>query len=575
VPHFGYECAYAYSHPKCEGLPRGVLSGEGKISKEPAFIKRGGRANLFSKQILLGSKEKIMQQLTAVVGLVYSAAMMSMTMYGLHSLLNTIFYILKKIRPQPKKNLPRLTEWPPVTIQLPIYNEKYMVKRLLQAVRHLDYPSNRLQIQVLDDSTDETIELVNSLVEEYKSSGLNIELIHRPNRQGYKAGALSYGLPQATGELIAIFDADFIPEPDWLKKTVPLFQEQKLGCLQTRWGHTNRNYNSLTQVEALGIDGHFVVEQTVRSDNNLFLNFNGTAGLWRRACIEDTGGWEWDTLTEDLDLSYRAQMRGWRIGYVPDVVVPAELPALAEAYKKQQFRWAKGSIQVARKTLWKVLTEANLPWYVRVMAFMHITGYFVLLLMLIVLLLTLPVGLLAPNLLKAFPLSFIAAIGPPLLYMSATSRHSAPLRERLRLLPLLIISGFGISLSTSIAVIQGMFGNGGTFVRTPKLNHMNSRKQNEKFDAAYIPSISPIVWGEIALGFYAIATIWILYPRLGIGIVPWMMIYALGYFYIAGLNIIQHYPRLNEWINKVFARPEKAPVNGKRRRSEAPSDGLM
>jgi cellulose synthase/poly-beta-1,6-N-acetylglucosamine synthase-like glycosyltransferase len=492
-------------------------------------------------------------------------------MYGLHSLLNTILYLSKKVRPQPKKNLPRLTEWPPVTIQLPIYNEKYMVKRLLQAVRRMDYPSNRLQVQVLDDSTDETTELVSQLVEEYKASGMNIQLIHRPNRQGYKAGALSYGLPQATGELIAIFDADFIPESDWLKKTVPLFQEERLGCLQTRWGHTNRNYNSLTQVEALGIDGHFIVEQTVRSENNLFLNFNGTAGLWRRACIEDAGGWEWDTLTEDLDLSYRAQLRGWRIGYVPDIVVPAELPALVEAYKKQQFRWAKGSIQVARKTLWKVLKESNLPWYVRVMAFLHITGYIVHLLMLMVLLLTLPVGLLAPNLLKAFPMSILAAIGPPLLYMTATSSHSAPLRERLRLLPLLIVSGFGISFSTSLAVVQGMFGKGGVFVRTPKLNHMNSRKQNEKVDAAYMPSISPVVWGEIALAFYAIATIWILYPHFGFGIVPWMMIYALGYFYMAGLNIIQHYPRLNEF----FARPEKVRANGKRRRSEAPSDSLM
>jgi len=516
-----------------------------------------------------------MQPLAVVIGIVYSIVLISLTMYGLHSLLTTILYILKKIRPEPKKTVPCLTEWPPVTIQLPIYNEKYMVRRLLQAVKRLDYPSSRLQVQVLDDSTDETTELVAQLVEEYKASGLNIDVIHRPNRQGYKAGALNYGFPQSTGELIGIFDADFIPEPDWLKKTVPLFQEKNLGCLQTRWGHINRNYNSLTQVEALGIDGHFIVEQTVRSQNNLFLNFNGTAGLWRRACIEDAGGWQWDTLTEDLDLSYRAQLRGWRIGYIPDIVVPAELPSQVEAYKKQQFRWAKGSIQVARKTLWHVLKETSLPWYVRIMAFLHITGYIVHLLMLMVLLLTLPVGLLAPNLLKAFPMSILAALGPPLLYMTATSSHSAPLRERLRLLPMLIISGFGISFSNSIAVIQGMIGNGGVFVRTPKLNHMNSRKRNEKIDSAYIPPISPIVWGEIGLAFYALATIWFLYPHFGFGIVPWMMIYALGYFYMAGLNIIQHYPRLNEWTTKHFARSEKVRANGKRRNSRAPSDSVM
>ncbi len=217
------------------------------------------------------------------------------------------------------------------------------------------------------------------------------------------------------------------PAADWLKRTVPYFKNEQLGCLQTRWGHTNRKYNSLTRVEAMAIDGHFIVEQTVRSRNDFLLNFNGTAGLWRRTCIEDAGGWQWDTLTEDLDLSYRAQMRGWKIDYLPDVVVPAELPPHVEAYKNQQFRWAKGSFQVVRKILPKLLERSKLPWHIRLLALLHITGYGVHPLMLAILLLTLPVGLFAPQAFKLFPLSMIAGLGPPLVYLSAKAAHGPSL----------------------------------------------------------------------------------------------------------------------------------------------------
>lgn len=494
---------------------------------------------------------------TYFVGFLYIAVLTSLALYGFRDLTTTILYLHAQIHPKRKKSVPPLDNWPFVTIQLPIYNEKYIVKRLLRAVTRLDYPADRLQIQVLDDSTDETAHLVSKLVEEYKSRGVDIELIHRANRQGYKAGALEQGLSSASGELIGIFDADFVPQPDWLKKTVPLFQEQKLGCLQTRWGHTNRDYNSLTRAEALAIDGHFVIEQTVRSENNLFLNFNGTAGLWRRACIEDAGGWEWDTLTEDLDLSYRAQMRGWRVGYIPSIVVPAELPSEVEAFKKQQFRWAKGSFQVVRKILPSVIEESGLPWHVRLMAFLHLTGYVVHPLILSTLLLTLPVGLLIPGALKAFPLSVLAAAGPPLLYVTATTPDTPSARERLRLLPLLILTGFGISLSTSIAVLQGLIGKGGAWVRTPKLNQMNSQKKGEAIDHTYLSPISPLVWGEIGLGLYALATIIILYPYYGWSIAPWMLIYVLGYFYIAGLNLSQHNPALNEWASRYILHPGK------------------
>jgi cellulose synthase/poly-beta-1,6-N-acetylglucosamine synthase-like glycosyltransferase len=467
-----------------------------------------------------------------------------------NNLLISFLYLRIKMRPKAKKIVPHPKEWPAVTIQLPIFNEKYTVKRLLQAITQLDYPAERLQIQVLDDSTDETAHLVSQLVNEYRSHGINIEQICRSDRQGYKAGALSHGLQRASGELVAIFDADFVPAADWLKKTVPHFQNEKLGCLQTRWGHTNRHYNSLTRAEALGIDGHFVIEQTVRFENDFFLNFNGTAGLWRKACIADAGGWKADTLTEDLDLSYRAQLRGWKIAYLPDVIVPAELPSQVEAFKKQQFRWAKGSIQVVRKILPEVLKRKDLPWYVRFMAFMHLTGYVVHPLMLALMILILPVGLLIPDAFKATPVSTVASLGPPLLYMLVSGFQTIPLRDRLKLLPLLTVTGFGISLSTSAAVFEGLVGKGGVFVRTPKLNQMNVRKSNPVIDRTYLEPISRLVWAEIGLGFYALITMILLYPIIGWGIIPWMSIYMIGYFYIAGLNLLQHSPKRGKQARK-------------------------
>jgi cellulose synthase/poly-beta-1,6-N-acetylglucosamine synthase-like glycosyltransferase len=494
-----------------------------------------------------------MQILIDTIGALYLLVILGLSLYGLNSFITTVLYVFRPHQLKNRKKVLPLKMWPTVTIQLPIFNEKYTVERLLKAVTKLDYPRKRLQIQVLDDSTDDTAKLVKDLVQKYKSRGFDIEWQHRTDRKGYKAGALSEGLSSATGQLIAIFDADFVPKPDWLQKTVPLFRNRKLGCLQTRWGHTNRKYNSLTQAEAMAIDGHFIVEQTARSQNDLFLNFNGTAGMWRRACIEDAGGWQWDTLTEDLDLSYRAQMRGWKIDYLPEVVVPAELPSQVEAFKKQQFRWAKGSFQVVRKILPKVF-ESILPWRVRLMAILHLTGYFIHPLMLASLLLTLPVGLLFPEAFKLFPFSMFAGLGPPLLYMVATAPNTPPLLERLKLLPLLTITGFGISLSTSIAVLQGLTKMGGAFVRTPKLNLGNSHKENKNIDLGYIPPISRMVWVEIALGIYALITGIVLQPSMGWGVVLWMVLYMLGYFYIAGLNLIQHMPVKDKDMAKSFAR---------------------
>jgi cellulose synthase/poly-beta-1,6-N-acetylglucosamine synthase-like glycosyltransferase len=498
-----------------------------------------------------------MQQLSDVIGALYRLIVLGLALYGIHNLVTTVLFIRTKSKSDQLQPIPSVKEWPRVTIQLPIFNEKYTLERLLQSVAQLDYPADRLQIQVLDDSTDDTAQLASRLVEKHRAAGVNIEWIHRNSRKGFKAGALYEGLRSATGELIGIFDADFLPNPDWLRKTVPYFQDEELGCLQTRWGHTNRNYNLLTKAEALAIDGHFIVEQTVRSGNDLFLNFNGTAGLWRRACIEDAGGWHWDTLTEDLDLSYRAQMRGWKIRYKPEVVVPAELPAEVEAFKKQQSRWAKGSFQVVRKILPNLLRRTDLPWYVRLIATLHLTGYLVHPLVLALLLFALPVGLLEPNAFTALPISGLAAFGPPLLYLTANSSLKVPWKERLKMLPLLVVVGFGISLSTSIGVLEGITGKKASeWVVTPKLNLSDSSKQNMSTARSNLKPVSRLVWAEIGLALYALVTILVLAPSLGWGMIPWMALYILGFFYIAGLNVIQHYPKLARRI-KALKKEER------------------
>ncbi|MBI1878794.1 MAG: glycosyltransferase, partial [Chloroflexi bacterium] len=261
---------------------------------------------------------------------------------------------------------------PSVTVQLPIFNEALVVERLIDAIARLDYPAHLLQIQVLDDSTDETSEIALARVVEHRRLGLNIELLHRSDRTGFKAGALKNGLETATGEFIAIFDADFVPEPDFLKRTVPhLAANPQLGFVQTRWGHLNRHYSYLTATQALAMDGHFGVEQTARNRSGLMMGFNGTAGVWRRACIETAGGWQGDTIAEDLDLSYRAQLSGWSCLFLPDVVAPAEIPPQLAAFKRQQFRWAKGSIQCLKKLGWQVC-RASLPWPVKIQALIHL-----------------------------------------------------------------------------------------------------------------------------------------------------------------------------------------------------------
>ncbi len=428
--------------------------------------------------------------------------------------------------------------YPNVTVQLPVYNERHVVERLIDAVINLDWPAHRLEIQVLDDSTDDTQQIVAATLKRHQARGTKIRLehIHRADRQGFKAGALQQGLASASGEFVAIFDADFLPPPDFLQKTIPLFSDSKVGCVQTRWGHVNPETSHLTRAQALGIDGHFVVEQNARHMVGAFLNFNGTAGVWRHDCMVDAGGWQGDTLTEDLDLSYRAQLRNWRMVYQPDMVVPAELPVQISGFKRQQFRWAKGSIQTAIKLLGK-LWQAPQPLWLKLMGTLHLTNYSVHPMMLLNLILTLPMTMSDSPFLLLTPLFTITAIGPPLLYWTAM-RHQpfSPLVKTGRL-ALLIALGTGLSLNNTKAVSEAIFGINSEFKRTPKF--AVTSQVNDWQTSAYALPRNPAAWLELALALYAFGLlIWSL--SLGIWwLILWLMLYAGGYSYVAGLAFVQ------------------------------------
>ncbi len=465
----------------------------------------------------------------------FSAALLAI--YGFNSLLLT--WLSSRYTPQFKQSddTPE-NEVPSVTVQLPVYNERHVVKRLINAVTQLKWPADRLQIQILDDSTDDTRQIITEVIARYRAAkGPLIEHIRRPDRTGFKAGALQYGLASASSEFVAIFDADFIPPPDFLQNTIPHFSDARVGCVQTRWGHVNPDSSRLTQAQALGIDGHFIVEQTARHTVKAFLNFNGTAGVWRRACMEDAGGWQGDTLTEDLDLSYRAQFRGWRIAYLPRVVVPAELPVQLNAFKRQQFRWAKGSIQTALK-LMKKLWQVQQPLWVKLMGTIHLSNYAVHPLMLLNLFLTLPMALSESGFLPS-TVFVTSAIGPPLLYWTAMRRSgTAPtLPSRLGRLALLIGLGTGLSFNNSRAVFEAVFKIQSDFKRTPKFAVTGQTRQWQT--STYALPRDPAVWIELALALYAVGLLgWVMMQGMW-WLILWLAMYTGGYSYIAGLAFVQ------------------------------------
>ncbi|UCD41127.1 MAG: glycosyltransferase family 2 protein [Chloroflexota bacterium] len=420
-------------------------------------------------------------------------------------------------------------DWPQVTVQLPVYNERYVVERLIESVAALDYPRDRLHIQVLDDSSDITSEIVSRSVSAFQSRGTDIAHVQRSKRRGYKGGALAYGMRFAKGDFIAIFDADFMPTPGFLKRTIPYFERDiEIGCLQTRWGHLNRENSWLTRTQANGIDGHFIIEQETKSEAGLFLNFNGTAGVWRRQCIEDAGGWQHDTLTEDLDLSYRAQLRGWKIRYLPHIITPAELPEKISAFKSQQFRWAKGSIQTARKMLGE-LWRSSQPLVVKVEGTIHLTHYAVHPLMIINLLLIVPLLLGRNFLLNIYPFFALAAIGPLFMYLTAMGKQKVPMLRRLFNLLMLVLLGMGLSLNNTRAVAEALIGKKTPFKRTPKYNLRNDQYGGKNLD--YLLPRSGMVWLEALVGLYAVALLLVALSQGNWGLVFWLSLISGGYIY--------------------------------------------
>ncbi|MDA8019891.1 MAG: glycosyltransferase [Thermoanaerobaculia bacterium] len=480
---------------------------------------------------------RALEVLPPTILVLYYAVLGILALYGLHRLALVWSY---RRHDESEVVPPAPAEWPAVTVQLPLFNERYVAERLIEAVCALEYPRHRLEIQVLDDSVDETRHIVARKVEEMKGRGLDIVHLHREDRHGYKAGALAAGCAAAKGELLAVFDADFVPPPSFLVDSVPYFTaDPGLGMAQARWGHLNREQSLLTAVQAILLDGHFVVEHTARHRTGCLFNFNGTAGIWRRQAIRDAGGWDHDTLTEDLDLSYRAQLAGWRFHYLPDLVVPAELPADINAYKSQQHRWAKGSIQTARKLLGTVL-GTTLPFRAKLEAFVHLTANASYLLMLLLSALIFPAMYLRRGedawMLVAFdlPLFLAATVSVVVFFVHSQKREGGiPAWRCLLRMPALMAVGIGLSVNNAQAVWNGLWQDGGVFHRTPKAGETKSKA-------------SPAVYRLRANLSFALETTLALYFFICFALaihfqmwlsIPFLWLFLQGYVYMTWLGL--------------------------------------
>lgn len=431
--------------------------------------------------------------------------------------------------------------YPKVVTQLPMYNEKMVACRVIEAVAAMDYPRSRHHIQVLDDSTDETREYVDQTVDNLKKAGYNIQVVRRVDRTGFKAGALQNGLDYTDAEFVAIFDADFVPTVDFLKKSVAFFVNRpNLGLVQGRWTHLNKNASLITRGQAMGIDGHFMIEQAARSWNNLFMNFNGTAGIFRRKAIETSGGWQHDTLTEDMDLSYRMQLAGWETEYVPELAVPAEIPEDVNAFKNQQFRWAKGSIQTAIKII-PLLLEKKISPFKFIQAVLHLTHYVVHPLMLMLALLTMPVLFfvkitLAPVWMACIIVAMVLATsGPSTMYMVSQHFIGNKIRKQFFLIPAMMLIGTGLAVNNGKAVIEAILKKSSPFHRTPKKGQAKSTKGYKP-----IKDITCIV--EILIGLYCFAGLKMFMGYTNFLVSPFLALYASGFLFVGILSIV-HFRR--------------------------------
>jgi cellulose synthase/poly-beta-1,6-N-acetylglucosamine synthase-like glycosyltransferase len=482
-----------------------------------------------------------MMSLDTFVLLAYFFVLSILGIYGWHRYYLVYLYMKHKDRaPGPP---PPVSEWPVVTVQLPIYNEMYVVDRLIDTVCELDYPKDKLEIQVLDDSTDETRDIAELAVRRQAGRGFDIKYLHRTDRTGFKAGALEAALHVARGEFIAIFDADFVPPSDFLTRTVPYFVNPRLALVQARWGHLNHDYSLLTRIQAILLDGHFVLEHGGRNRSGCFFNFNGTAGVWRREAIGDAGGWQHDTLTEDLDLSYRAQLRGWEFLFLPGLVTPAEVPVEMNAFKSQQHRWAKGSIQTCRKLLPYIL-QADLPLKVKVEAFFHLTANFNYVLMVLLSILMFPAMYYRYNmgwtemLLIDVPL-FAAATASVINFYLVSQREGYPddWRSRVKYLPLVMALGIGLAVNNTRALLEALFGQPGEFTRTPKygIERNDDDWQHKKYHQTM--PIQPLI--EIALGVYFTGTVLYALANGIYGTLPFLMLFQFGFLYAGLMSLLQ------------------------------------
>ncbi|MGB6525967.1 MAG: cellulose synthase family protein [Candidatus Acidiferrales bacterium] len=472
----------------------------------------------------------------------YFVVLVILATYGIYRyVLVYNFYRYRHNIPGPP---PPVVEWPKVTIQLPIFNERYVVERLVDCVAQFDYPHEKLDIQLLDDSTDETQDVARACVERHQQLGVPITYIHRENREGFKAGALQEGLKTATGDLVAIFDADFLPPADFVKRTVPYFADPKLAMVQTRWSYINRDYSALTEAEAILLDGHFVIEHGARYRRGSFFNFNGTGGVWRRTAIVDAGGWQHDTLTEDTDLSYRAQLRGWHFLYLPEIDCPSELPVEMNAFKSQQARWAKGLMQTAIKILPRVL-RSNEPGYVKAEAFFHLTANISYPLMVILSVILLPAMIVRfyqgwfQMCLIDLPL-FLASTCSISCFYLASERVLYPKTwwRSIIYLPFVMAVGIGLSVRNAVAVIEALVGKQSEFVRTPKYKiDKNDRgawlKRKYRKRAGWIP------YAEVLLGLYFAATVLYAIQNENYITVPFLLLFVWGYLYTGLMSLGQ------------------------------------
>ena len=472
----------------------------------------------------------------------YFAVLLLLAVYGVHRLVIVALYHRTRRRaPAERRSLQR---WPRVTVQLPIYNEMYVAERLLEAAAAIDYPRRRLQIQVLDDSTDETTGIVAAKVAELRRRGIEADHVRRVDRVGFKAGALAAGLATASGEFICIFDADFVPPRDMLRRTLPHFDDPQVGLVQARWGHINRDFSLLSRAQAMQLDAHFVVEHAARNRSGRFFNFNGTAGVWRRSTIEDAGNWQHDTLTEDLDLSYRAQLRGWRFVYLDGLEAPAELPVQMSGLKSQRHRWTKGAVQTARKLL-RRLWASPAPLRAKVEGTFHLTSNINYPLNLALAVLIFPAMLIRMRVgfgeFLAFdaPVFLCGTLSVYAYYLLAQRELGRLDADVCRALPGLILMDTGLAVNNTVAVAEGFRRDPGEFVRTPKFSVV--RAGERWVDKLYKGRNDWLCWLELAIGLYFSATVVLaiqlrMWPAL-----PFLMLYQAGYLYIGGLSLLQRH----------------------------------